>query len=696
MEVIECNQAVVDTTGYSRDEYIGKSVFDLYHHDCLNEVKSTFQKYRQTGKIEEKELIVLCKNGTSIDVLLKVSVCYDEQGNSLYSRSSWRDITQRKQMEEKLRLAKEEAESANISKTQFLANMNHELRTPMNAIIGFTELILRHELPTKLRNFGTKVNDASHSLMRLINEILDFSKIESGKLQLSQVDFDLHKMFDSLAQMFSQQCVANKDVDLIFSLPPNFGHAVFGDQERLKQVLANLISNAIKFTHAGTIMVCVEQEETTLGICDVKFSVSDTGIGIDPMDVERLFEPFIQADASTHRQYGGTGLGLAICKRLVEMMRGKIWVESTLGKGSIFNFTTVLECRLETSKESYMLPEHLHNKSVLVIDDNACVREVLTTSLGAFGLTSAAVASCHEALATLHSAKTPAFDVIILDWHMPDMDAAMLDSILTECSAQVQTPASKIIMLIHCTDEEIRQRAMAAGINTFIDKPFTPSIVFHAIIAAFGEQTGGIKPVSDTSTETMDMSNTQQFANARVLIVEDNAVNQELLRELVVAVGLAIEIANNGQEAVEMVNRCSFDVVLMDIQMPVMDGIEATRRIRSDVRFKELPIIALTAYATTADRTNCLDAGMSAYLSKPIHPENLYDTLGQWLSVFKQPFASVEPGIPIPKLPGINTKEGLQRAADNRILCHRLLIRFREDHAHVADKTYRALENGDT
>ena len=685
-----CNAAFERLFGYGQMEVLGQSIVSLLSPDHKGQEMQATKRTIEQGKPVHLITRRKRKDGTLLDVEV-LAVSFSRDKDSAENMVIYQDITERKHAEEALLRAKEAAETASRAKSEFLANMSHEIRTPMNGIIGMTELALDSELTAEQREYLGMVKSSADYLLSLINDVLDFSKIEAGKIHIEAADFSLPQSLGDMLKILALRA-HQKGLELAWREGRDVPECLSGDADRLRQIVVNLVGNAIKFTERGEILVDVRKEaEDETGIL-LHFRVQDTGIGIPKEKQKAIFEAFTQADSTTTRKYGGTGLGLAIAARLVSLMGGSIWVESEPGLGSTFHFTVrfgIAEAPIPATIPAD--PDMLQDVAVLVVDDNETNRTILVERLSAWGMHPVAVAGGEAALAALHHAQQERrpFRLVVTDMQMPGMDGSELSKHIRNSPLLGRIP---ILLLSSGALPHEAQQSRELGIAAYLTKPVQPSELFNAVLIALAKR--GQVP---TAAPDKPVSPTEQAVSRKVLLAEDNEVNRRLVRTLLEKRGHTVVLAENGQEALNALAREDVDVVLMDIQMPVMDGFEAIRAIRARETSSggHLPIIALTAHAMKGDRERCLEAGADDYVTKPVRTAELLAAMERVMTQRTIPTPSGGPATNVSTSTVLNATAALERVEGDHELLEELVGLFTEECVKMMADIQKALEERD-
>ena len=624
----------LELIGYKENEVIGKNIHNLIHHHISGKSISSsncpiLQMIKAKNNYTSEEESFINKQKIVFPVSVNASPIFIN-GELDGHVTVFKDISERKEQQLILHDAKEQAEEANQAKSQFLANMSHEIRTPMNAIIGMSYLTLETELSDKQYNYVHKINRSAESLLGLINDILDLSKVEAGKLELEKSDFFIQDLFNDLADVLSIKA-EEQGLELLFNIDPKIPHCLIGDAMRLNQVLINLCNNALKFTESGEILVTVKMKESHSKSIMLHFSVTDSGIGINKEQQKQLFTPFNQADTSTTRKYGGTGLGLSICRKLVALMGGEIWVESIEGEGSTFSFTAEYSISSEqmNSNPNLIEPYSLEGKKVLIVDDNEHAREIFSQLLINFNIKSNTAINAEEALDIITDKEQLAkYDVLLIDWKMPNISGVEL---LKRIPSESINQLPPILMTTAYGADKLEEELSDLSINVtqILTKPITPNTLIKSINNALNiNQTSTSPAYSNIQGIT---SASKYLSGANLLLVEDNKFNQEVISGLLEDKMITLSIAENGLEALKLLESHSYDGILMDCQMPVMDGYTATQKIREIDTLKSIPIIAMTANVMKDEIKKMLNCGMNDHIAKPINVKKMFKTLGKWI-----------------------------------------------------------------
>jgi len=679
--------------GYdSLDEMLGRPLAEFY---ARPEERAGFLRAleRNNGRITNHEVTLQRRDGTPVPVMVSSALRHDEAGQVIGLEGVFSDISERKQGENALReinaeLEREttranvmaaEAEQANAAKSMFLANMSHEIRTPMNGVIGMTGLLLDTDLDAEQRHYAEVVRSSGESLLALINDILDFAKIEAGKLELEVLDFDLRALLDDFTAMMALRA-EQKGLELICAADPEVPTLLRGDPGRLRQVLVNLVGNAVKFTERGEVAVRVTLEDEAADRVRLHFSVRDTGIGIPADRVDSLFEEFTQVDGSTARKHGGTGLGLAISRQLAEMMGGGITVDSQPGRGSEFCFDVQFALQPWRAEPPPAAEVDLSAVRCLVVDDNATNRELVIRQLAAWGMDAEAVDCAPLALQALYAATdaNTAFDLVLTDMQMPGMDGEALGRAV---AAEQRFAGTALVMMTSLGRRGDAARMREIGFAAYLTKPVRQGELYDCISAVLQQEP--VQALSESELVTRHALRERHRARLRILLAEDNITNQRVAQGILHKLGLRCDVAADGAEALAALERLPYDLVLMDVRMPEMDGLEATRAVRAlpaDAPSRDIPIIAMTANAMAGDREECMAAGMNDYIAKPVTPASLSELLDRWLDELNrrhtaQPARSESPPRPEPSGSGEQPADFDAQSLIERLLGDRELAR---------------------
>ncbi|MGL1893543.1 MAG: cache domain-containing protein [Spirochaetaceae bacterium] len=678
-------------------DLVGKSVYDFFDKKIADRFINAIQESIEKNKIVTLEYELRSTIGLrSYEARIAPTVIDSGKKAVIWSA---RDITEIKQMTEELARAKEEAEAATKAKGDFLANMSHEIRTPMNAIIGLNHLLSRTELNDNQTDYVEKVTSSAKSLLGIINDILDFSKIEAGKMDIENIEFDINEVLDNLINMVGDK-VQGKGLELIIDIDKSVPEIITGDPLRISQILLNFVSNAIKFTESGEIKIRCTLDTDDSSI--VKFSVQDSGIGLSKDQQNRLFKAFSQADTSTTRKFGGTGLGLSISKHLAELMGGRVSVMGEINVGSTFIFTIKTTIVEDNSSMKFDIPDQIKNLNVIIVDDSDTVRVVISELVLGFDYRITAVSNGKEALLKLNEHKdSDPYDLVLTDYLMPDLNGIELASEVKKLLLENRPP---VILFSAYNIEQIQNEFDLTFVDHVLQKPLRKYLLYNAILSVF-HISNSDKRIA-VSSSRQDNNFLDSIRGASILLVEDNEINQQVASELLQTEGFYVDVAENGQVGCDKVNQKEYDIVLMDLQMPVMGGLDATEIIRKDYDKDTLPIIAMTADAMSGVEERVKVVGMNDYVTKPIDLDKLWRVLGKWVKPKRRDLPSnyykrvenenKDSEKTIPELKNIDTTVGLSRVGGNSVLYLRLLGTFRDEYNSYTANIKSAIKRSDS
>ncbi len=687
------NRCFCEITGYAREEAMGKNPRFLKGPNQSPDASRNLWSTIASGKSWNGEFCNRKRNGEIFWVNTSIAPVLDQTKKPTHFLAIQEDITTRKEMEEALKNAKDIAELATEAKSQFLANMSHEIRTPMNAIIGLSYLCQQTELTARQSGYLKKITVAADNLLGIINDVLDFSKAEAGKMTLESIEFDLDEILEQLADLVTGKA-QEKGLEIIFLTAPGVPTRFVGDPLRLRQILINLANNAVKYTPSGEIVISTDVVKRENDVAVLCFSVTDSGIGLTPEQQKLLFQPFTQADSSITRRFGGTGLGLSICRRLVDLMSGEISVESAKNKGSTFRFTVRLKVIAE--REQLQPTSDLRGLNVLVVDDSEPSLAAFRSQLQALSFVVNTASNMEEALTKISaSAGTRPFDLVMLDWKFPGVSG--VESIIQIKDAMKKGPQKDrqlhIITVVPFGLELNAEKTLGKDLEAMLIKPYTLSTLLDTIIRLFHKDVSLPRKSSKPVASQADLAG---LRGARVMLVEDNEINQEFACELLEKTGMKVEIAGNGLIALKTLEISSFDCILMDVQMPEMDGYTAAQAIRRQPQYKTLPIIAMTAGAMSGDQEKALAAGMNDYITKPVDPQKLFAKLVQWIKPANRQIEAAPPAPEnppavksagkLPQIAGMDAEAGLARIGGNFDRLISVLKKFCITHTDTPEK----------